>query len=99
MMGMTITARYAATCPCCAVPIRPGDQIEWAKGSPARHASCAPRATPSYTAPTVAGRIAARKQVDRRGGRWTGCSCGSREDAAGDLIPSPRNCFSCNHDA
>lgn len=34
-----------------------------------------------------------------RPGRWTGCSCGSREDAHGDLIPSARNCASCEHDA
>jgi len=32
-------------------------------------------------------------------GTWTGCSCGSRTDSYGDLIPSPRNCRSCNHDA
>lgn len=25
--------------------------------------------------------------------------CGSREDSCGDLIPSPRNCESCEHDA
>lgn len=31
-------------------------------------------------------------------GKWTGCSCGSREDEHG-LIPSPRNCWQCNHDA
>lgn len=55
--------------------------------------------------------ICATESTDRpaqrpgRGGRgygrgtWTGCSCGSRTDAAGDLIPSPRNCWSCNHDA
>ena len=32
-------------------------------------------------------------------GRRTGCSCGSREDKNGDLIPSPRNCAQCEHDA
>lgn len=31
-------------------------------------------------------------------GTWTGCSCGSRE-ANGELIDSPRNCASCEHDA
>lgn len=35
----------------------------------------------------------------RGGGRRTGCSCGSREDSFGDLVPSPRNCASCRHDA
>lgn len=34
-----------------------------------------------------------------RAGRRTGCSCGSREDSAGDLIPSPHNCRQCNFDA
>ena len=32
-------------------------------------------------------------------GRRTGCSCGSREDRYGNLIPSPRNCWQCEHDA
>jgi hypothetical protein len=32
-------------------------------------------------------------------GLWTGCSCGSREDSAGQLIPARRNCESCEHDA
>jgi len=32
-------------------------------------------------------------------GQRTGCSCGSREDSAGDLIPSVSNCQSCNFDA
>jgi hypothetical protein len=32
-------------------------------------------------------------------GRWTGCSCGSREDAGGELIPSERNCRQCEFDA
>lgn len=34
-----------------------------------------------------------------RPGRWTGCSCGSREDAHGQLIPARNNCASCEHDA
>jgi len=32
-------------------------------------------------------------------GRWTGCSCGSREDEYGDLIPSSNNCAQCEFDA
>lgn len=92
---MTITAKYPATCSCCHAAIRAGDQIEWVKGAPVRHAGCATRATPT----TVAGRIAARRSTVSRGGKWTGCSCGSREDSYGDLIPSARNCFSCRHDS
>jgi hypothetical protein len=37
---MTITARYASTCPICSARIVPGTQVEWRKGSPARHVSC-----------------------------------------------------------
>ncbi len=96
---MTITARYPATCPCCHAAIHAGDQIEWTKGSPARHTACAAGSRSSHPA-SVAARIAVRTSTyDRRGGRWTGCSCGSREDSAGDLIPSPRNCASCDRDA
>lgn len=31
--------------------------------------------------------------------RRTGCSCGSREDSAGQLISSPRNCRQCLYDS
>lgn len=34
-----------------------------------------------------------------RATRRTGCACGSREDAFGDIIPSPRNCQGCQFDA
>lgn len=53
---MTITAKYAATCPCCKSAIRPGDKIEWSKGSPAKHVSCASK-TGSAPTTTVATRI------------------------------------------
>ncbi len=51
--------------------------------------------------------ICATESLDRppsrpatsRGSRRTGCSCGSREDATGQLIESPRNCASCVRDA
>ena len=93
---MTITAKYPATCSCCRQAITPGQQIEWAKGSPVKHAKCGiqPVAMPTRTmAPARSVRPA------RTSGKWTGCSCGSREDSYGDLIPSPRNCSSCEHDA
>jgi hypothetical protein len=35
----------------------------------------------------------------RERGRRTGCSCGSREDSSGELIPSPNNCRQCEFDA
>jgi hypothetical protein len=40
-----------------------------------------------------------RRSSGERKGRWTGCSCGSREDEFGDLIPSERNCRQCEFDA
>jgi len=50
--------------------------------------------------------ICATESIDRpatsrpaTSSRRTGCSCGSREDQYGDLIPSARNCSDCNHDA
>lgn len=48
------------------------------------------------TAPNSAGSSAYRSS---RPGRRTGCSCGSREDSSGQLIPSRNNCASCEHDA
>lgn len=38
------------------------------------------------------------RPAPRNRGRRTGCSCGSREDQHGDLIPSSRNCRQCNFD-
>ena len=57
---MTITAKYAATCATCRQPIRAGQQIEWAKGSPARHTSCssAAPAAPAAPAPAATGKCA-----------------------------------------
>lgn len=45
--------------------------------------------------------LCATSSADRpaTSGRRTGCSCGSREDAHGSLIPSPNNCWQCEHDA
>lgn len=37
---MTITARFASTCPACAGPIAPGAQVLWARGEKARHVQC-----------------------------------------------------------
>lgn len=38
---MTISAKFATVCPCCNNRINVGDKVEWAKGSKARHVSCA----------------------------------------------------------
>lgn len=90
---MIITAKFAAVCPCCSGRINAGDRIEWSKGEKARHVSCAGKPV-AKSAPRPAAYSARRSY-----GKWTGCSCGSREDSYGDLIPSPRNCASCEHDA
>ena len=50
-------------------------------------------------APIVFGYPEETKRAAHRGGRRTGCSCGSRENEHGELIPSSRNCASCEHDA
>jgi len=49
---MTITAKYASKCATCGQAIPVGAQIEWSKGSPARHTSCA--AAPATAAPKKA---------------------------------------------
>jgi hypothetical protein len=62
---MTITARYAATCATCHQSITPGQKIEWSKGTPARHTTCAasapsaPRPRADYRACDECGRAAA----------------------------------------
>jgi len=82
---MTITAKFASLCPCCNVRITPGTTVEWSRGTKARHVTCA----------TATADMPRRRSA----GRWTGCQCGSRQDSYGDLIPSARNCASCEHDA
>jgi len=82
---MTITAKYAGTCPACGQPIAPGAKVEWAKGSQARHVSCVAGA-PVATAPRFGG--GALK------GRRTGCRCGSIEG-----YPRNSDCWTCRHDA
>lgn len=93
---MIITAKFASTCSCCSQRIAVGSKIEWTKGTPAKHVSCsAPSAGAVPVASTVSTVRAARA---RRPGRWTGCSCGSREDSSGALIAAAHNCKSCNFD-
>lgn len=47
---MVIVAKFASRCGACGEAIPVGARIEWAKGSPARHATCA------ATAPAPRGR-------------------------------------------
>lgn len=92
---MTITAKYAATCPCCNRPISVGDKIEWSKGSKARHAACAASGSQSATAaPRASNTVSSRRPVRSTGrGTWTGCSCGSVEE-----YERNSDCGSCRHD-
>lgn len=50
---MTITAKYPGTCATCSGPITPGQQIEWVKGEPPRHADCADVQEPAVEAKEV----------------------------------------------
>ena len=90
---MIIIAKFASTCPCCSQPIVVGAKVNWAKGSKATHVACG--AARGTVTTSTSGHVSRA----RAPGKWTGCSCGSREDRYGDLIPSARNCFHCGHDA
>lgn len=48
---MTITAKFASTCPCCQQRIVPGVRVEWTRGQPARHLECA--ASPATARPAT----------------------------------------------
>jgi len=59
---MTITAKYASTCPNCNRAITPGQRVEWSRGCKAVHVSC-------DDAPVgAAGRPAPRSSSRRRSG-------------------------------
>lgn len=49
---MTITAKFASTCPSCSKPIAVGTKVEWSKGARATHTYCVPAtaaaARPAY---------------------------------------------------
>ena len=85
---MIITAKFASVCPCCSNRIAVGVKVEWAKGSPARHVSCA-GAKPVYSYA-----IDGPARSSYAGGRRTGCRCGSREG-----VQSANDCRTCRHDA
>lgn len=99
---MQITAKFSSICPCCNQPLEAGSKVEWQKGQRARHIACQPNALPASGRISMAALSAhVASQPRSRGGyaKRTGCSCGSREDSSGCLIPSPRNCAGCEHDA
>ena len=96
---MIITAKFASKCACCLQPIAVGSKIEWSKGCSTYHAACAGSGRVTTQAPVGYSRASYSTGRSRRPGRWTGCSCGSREDSAGDLIPARNNCADCKHNA
>ncbi len=71
---MIITAKFASTCPCCRSAIVAGSRVEWNKGSPARHVSCAP------VAATPADRFATETGLDLLFGRRARGGCGNPRD-------------------
>jgi hypothetical protein len=78
---MVITAKFASTCPCCSAR-QVGSKVEWAKGSAAKHVTCAPAAGASTVtaAPASRGRSYARRSAPtgeryvKRGSCW---ECGA----------------------
>jgi hypothetical protein len=70
---MTITAKYAGTCPVCRQSITPGAKVEWTKGSQARHVACAQGVSAPARAPLSNARIATeRKSWGARRGMGSG---------------------------
>ena len=77
---MTITAKYAATCPACHLAIAAGSKIEWSKGNPAKHSACAA----SPVAPTA--RVAPAQNRAARyygGSRSRACKTGGNCSSSG----------------
>lgn len=91
---MIITAKFASVCPCCSARIAVGSKVEWNRGEKARHAACAGKAVVASTAIPRSAYASPRSGNNR--GRWTGCSCGSRELPGGGL--SANACTSCRFD-
>lgn len=69
------------------------DGVVWTNGeiSILATSSAGPDRTPRSTSRTISGATS--------GGTRTGCSCGSREDADGNLMSLQTACWNCRHDA
>ena len=93
---MIITAKFASSCPCCGLAIKPGAKVNWAPGTKASHVSCG-GATSAHNAVAVSGRSTqSRRGYSARAGKWNGCACGAREMDDGSL--SANACASCRYD-
>lgn len=101
---MTITARFASTCPVCSARIAIGSPVEWTKGSPARHTAC----TDVPTTSTVPGDLGSMRHLGsgnpgtrssaratRYGSRYTRFSSGAEvfTNHAGRCLDAP--CCGC----
>jgi hypothetical protein len=106
----TMAAKFPGACRCgCGGPIAVGQRIEWSRDAGARLVGHSARtARPAVTEVALGVVRVSRESVyptspartrTARRGTWTGCSCGSRTDDCGDLIPARNNCSSCEHDA
>jgi hypothetical protein len=74
---MVITARFASVCPRCNARIAVGSQVEWNKGSPAKHVSC--RSEPQ---PAVAVAVAPYMRTVK----WEPCKRASLHSAIGEVL-------------
>jgi hypothetical protein len=88
---MTITAKYAGTCPSCRKPIAPGQKVEWAKGSQARHVSCAAGGV-APIAPVSMARPASRPAYVRRPGFGPGHGSAARVAGYSSYCTDNANC-------
>jgi hypothetical protein len=84
---MIITARYASTCPGCGAPITAGSKVDWARGRPARHVTCAAVTCAATSGVVATSRPAARRP--RRGARFC-------EGWGADNPHAPRPPYTCD---
>lgn len=73
---MTITAKFASTCPCCNRPIVPGAKVEWTKGTKARHVLCVIAAGTTGAASPLAQRPAMTRRYRAPYGKIECDECG-----------------------
>ena len=82
----------------CAPETKAGDEIVVSTKSGKSWKARVTRVVASFSDATLCEIVSLDPKRPRSRGRWTGCSCGSREDEYGTLIPSDSNCSSCEYD-
>lgn len=83
---MTIKAKFAGRCAACGGGIDVGDEIEWTKGSPARHSRCSRRSHASARRRVGAGRPYGRLEPGVVYASRPAVSRELREPGAGEMI-------------